>query len=44
MQIVWVLDSAEKIHPADCAPGVLCNTGADIFVTTTVEALWEYEC
>lgn len=44
MQIVWVLDSAEKIHPVDCAPGVLCNTGADIFVATTVEALWEYEC
>lgn len=36
MQIVWVLDSTEQIHPAESASGVLCNTGTDIFVPTTV--------
>lgn len=41
MQIVWVLDSTEKIHPAELASGLLCNTGTDIFVTTTVEGFYE---
>lgn len=44
MQIVWVLDNTEQIHPADSASGVLCDAGTDLFGTATVEILWEYEC
>lgn len=48
MQIVWVLDNTERIHPADSASGVFFFFSLQhrnrFIPETTVEILWGYKC